>query len=180
MVTFYSKNKWVGVITSVLLIANIITLVLLWTGHRQDSGAGKFMPPPGAGPAFEFVVQELGMTQQQQDAYRHLRDEHQQQIRPLTDSLAISKKAYFSLLKDSSITDSLLLKFSGKTVQLQQQMELVHFRHFQKLRALCTVDQQQKFDNIIQEILRRFAGPRPPQRNDPPPGRGEMPGPGHP
>lgn len=169
MVTFYSKNKWVGVITSVLLIANIVTLIMLWAGNKPNTRPDKWMPPPGGGPAFEFVVKELGMTEQQQEAYSRLRDEHQQQVRPLSDSLAASKKEYFALLKDSSISDSLLFKFSGKTVELQQQLELVHFRHFQKIRALCTSSQQQKFDNIIQEILRRFGGPRPPHKNGPPP-----------
>ncbi len=171
MVTFYNKNKWVGVITLVLLIANIITLIMLWTDKRQPVGNMPSPPPhqPGGGPAFEFVVNELDMDEQQQKEYSLLREEHQQQVRPLADSIAVFKRAYFDLLKDSNITDARLLDQSSKTMQLQQQIELVHFRHFQKVRELCNKKQQQKFDNIIQEVLKRFGGQRSPLKDGPPP-----------
>jgi hypothetical protein len=42
------------------------------------------------------------------------------------------------------------------------------FRHFQEIRALCTSEQQQKFDRIIQDLLhqqgRRGMPPPPPPR----------------
>ena len=169
MVTFYSQNKWVGIITSVLLIANIITLTLLWSGNRQTGNESPLPHTPGGGAAFEFVVKELGLNEQQQNAYKLLRDEHQQQMKPLADSVAILKNSYFALLKDTTVTDNKLVEYGAKTMQYQQQIDLVTFKHFQKLRLLCTNEQKQKFDTIIQDVLRRLSHQRPALRNSPPP-----------
>ncbi len=164
MVDFYSKNKWVGVITSVLLIANIITLTMLWIGNRHPDGNLPLPPPPGGSPAFEFVVKELNMDEQQQKKYKALRDEHHQQQIPLGELLAKAKDDYFSLLRDSTVSDSLLLQHSARQMAIMQQIELINFRHFQKIRAICNSTQQQKFDSIIQDVLKRFARQHPPLR----------------
>lgn len=164
MVDFYSKNKWVGVTTSVLLIANIITLTMLWIGNRHPESNIPLPPPPDRSPAFEFVVKELSMDEHQQKKYKALRDEHHQQQKPLGELLAKAKDDYFSLLKDSTVSDSILLQQSSRQMAVMQQIELINFRHFQKVRSICNATQQQKFDSIIQEVLKRFARQHPPLR----------------
>lgn len=176
MVDFYSKNKWVGVITSVLLIANIITLTMLWVERKNPTG-NKPLPPHG-GAAFEFVVKELAMTEQQQNAYKALRDEHKQQVKPLTDSLISARNTFFSLLKDTSLSEGRLTEYSAAVVKWQEKIELVNFKHFQKIKAICTHAQMEKFDNIMEEVLKRFANRRPPlQDGRSHPGREEGPPP---
>lgn len=175
MVDFYSKNKWVGVITSVLLIANIITLTMLWAGNRNP--AGNNVMPPHNSSAFEFVVKELAMTEQQQNAYKTLRDEHQQQVKPLTDSLIAARNIFFSLLKDTLVTDSKLTDYNASSAKWQEKIELANFKHFQKIKSICTPAQQKKFDDIIEEVLKRFANRRPPREGHPHPGREEGPPP---
>lgn len=160
------KNKWLAIVTLVLLLANIITLVLLWSGNKKRD----FAPPPhGTGP-FEFVVNELKLDEKQQQQYKILREEHQQLQKPVTDSLIKARNDYFDLLKNVSVTDSMLLRSSSRTMELQQRMEIINFRHFQKLRAICDPGQQKHFDEILQDILKFFASRRPPFKNGTPPG----------
>lgn len=157
-----SNNRWLTIISIVLLVANAVTLTLLWTRdkrHREDAAAIQAPPPPG-GQVFEFITKELQLTPQQQDAYKILREEHQAAQRVLQDSIRKSKDAFFELLPDSSINDSVLKKMNEKGLVFQQQLELLTFRHFQKLRAICTTDQQKKFDAIIKEVLLQMSGPR--------------------
>jgi hypothetical protein len=89
-----------------------------------------------------------------------LREQHQAVQRVLQDSIHKSKDAFFEMLPNASINDSLLKKQSEKGLAFQQQLELLNFRHFQKLRALCTVEQQKRFDEIIKEVLLQMGGPR--------------------
>jgi Spy/CpxP family protein refolding chaperone len=158
-----SNKRWLAIAIALLLVANVVTLILLWS----KSGKGKEDNPP-QGPVFEYVVKELQLDQQQQDAYAKLRTEHQQGQRMISDSMRKVKDAFFALLKDVNTPDSLVAMNARKAADMETQLELLTFKHFQKVRAICTPDQQQKFDKIIEEVLHRMARPR---GGPPPPGR---------
>ena len=173
--TDFLKNRWLHILTILLLIANIVTLTLLWTNNKKN-GAAK-IPPPPSGPVFEFITNELSLNQQQQDAYKILRDEHRAAQLVIQDSIRKSKDAFFELMKLPAVNDSILQQGSSKAAAFQQQLEILTFKHFQKVRALCSAEQQIKFDNVIQDALRKMGGPRPHGPGGPPPGAREENGP---
>lgn len=158
-----TNNRWFTVIMLLLLTANIVTLALLWTNKKPDRGFLNPPPPaPPGGQAFEFLTHELKLDAAQQEAYKKLRDEHQSQVRPLQDSIGKAKDNFFDLLKQANVTDSMVENFSSKIGNLEQQRDIFTFRHFQKLRAICTKEQQIKFDSIIQLALHQMAPARRP------------------
>ncbi len=162
-----TNNRWLSVITLLLLTANIVTLALLWTNKKADKEHFNPPPPPG-GQVFEFLTRELKLDPAQQNAYKELREEHQAAVRPLQDSIGKAKDKFFDLLQQENVTDTMIQEYSKKTGQLEQQRDVFTFRHFQKLRAMCNKEQQNRFDSIIQEALRRLGGPKRPP--GPPPG----------
>ena len=159
----FTNNRWLSVVTLLLLTANIVTLVLLWTTKNKDRGDMK--PPPG-GQVFEFLTNELKLDTQQQEAYKILREEHQQARRGIQDNIRMAKDEFFALLKKPDVSDSLINAYNHKAAEANQQLDEITFKHFQKLRAICNKTQQQTFDSIIQEALHRMA---PPRREGPPP-----------
>jgi protein CpxP len=161
-----SNKRWLAIVIALLLIANVATLILLWSNSK--SGRDKQDAPP-QGQVFEYVVKELQLNRQQQDAYAKLRTEHQQGQRMIADSMRKIKDSFFALLKDPAVPDSVVAAGSRKSAEMEQQLELLTFNHFQKVRAICTPEQQQKFDKIIEDVLHRMAKPR---GGPPPPGRG--------
>ena len=56
---------------------------------------------------------------------------------------------------------------------IQTKIDLETFSHFSQLRSLLNVEQKEKFDKVIQQVLRNM-GPR----GGPPPGGRRRPGPG--
>ena len=172
----FSNNRLFPVITLLLLTANIVTLGYLWT-HRSTVIKEPIPQRPPAGPAFEFLTKELQLDSAQQQAYKVLRDEHQAGQQPLQDSIRKAKDALFELLKMQNPTEALVQAQATKAAAAEQQLDLFTFKHFQKLRSICTAAQQKKFDEIIQDVLRRMA-PAKRQQGPPPPGiRGGMPPP---
>ncbi|HAO47584.1 MAG TPA: hypothetical protein PLZ45_00555 [Ferruginibacter sp.] len=164
----FTNNRWLSVITLLLLTANIVTLALLWTNKKPGEKEEVKMPVP-QGQVFEFLTHELKLDAAQQEAYTKLRDEHQAGIRSIRDS--VQKKAkedLFNLLKKPGVSDSEMHVYSGRAAAADQQLDEFTFHHFQKLRALCNPDQQKRFDEIIQDALRRMAPPR--RQGPPPPG----------
>ncbi len=175
----FTNNRWLSVITLLLLTANIVTLTLLWT--HKSNGRSDIKPPSPSlgGQAFEFLTHELKLDSAQQEAYKKLSNEHRARQRELQDSIGKAKDNFFELLQQENVTDSLLKIFSRKVGELEQQRDILTFKHFQKLRALCNKEQQIKFDSIIQEVLKHMGpakrpqGPPPPGMDDPerrPPG----------
>lgn len=161
-----TNNRWLTIITLLLLTANIVTLALLWTNKKPDRE--QFNPPPPqqppGGQVFQFLTNELKLDSAQQETYKKLREEHQLQVRPLQDSIGKAKDSFFDLLKQENLADSLVESFSKKIGNLEQQRDVFTFRHFQKLRAICNKEQKIKFDSTIQQALRQMAprrGPRP-------------------
>ena len=167
-----TNNRWLSVLTLLLLTANIVTLALLWMNKSSDKG-DRQLPPPGGGQVFEFLTHELNLDSSQQETYKKLRDEHRAGVKPLQDSIRKAKDAFFGLMKEGNITDSTVADYSKKASDAVQQLDIFTFKHFQKLRAICTTEQQKKFDNIIQDVLKRMGQQRqqgPPPPNPPQPG----------
>lgn len=170
-----TNNRLLSVIILLLLTANIATLGYLWM-HRPGNAQQPPIAPPG-GQVFEFITHELQLDSAQQKQYKALRDEHQSGQRPLQDSIRKAKDEFFELLKQPNLTDTEIQQQSSKVAAAEQQLELFTFKHFQKLRAICTAPQQKKFDEIIQDVLRRMAPAKRPQGPPPPGIRGGMPPP---
>lgn len=184
--SIFTNNRLMAIITGLLITANIVTLALLWM--HKDKQPIPLPTPPHSGPVFEFVNKELGLTKEQQDAYAKLREEHQKNTREAGDSLRKMKDSFFELLKQPGINEATVKQSSDNIMAMQQRVDMITFKHFQQLRALCTETQQKKFDSIIVEVIHRMApkkqGPPPSSREGgsrgermPPPADGEGPPP---
>lgn len=171
-----ANNRVLYIIVLLLLTANVVTLVLLWTNRKTDHNSNRLHPQQG-NRVFEFLTDELDLDSAQQVIYKNLRDEHRAGVKPLQDSIRNAKDRFFDLLQDKNITDTAIYEYSKKIGDQLQQMDIITFKHFQKLRAICNQQQQEKFDNVIKEVMHSMTGLKRPQ--GPPTGRpdGEEPGP---
>ena len=86
----------------------------------------------------------------------------------MQDSIRQAREKFFELLKQSSATKEEIGLLNSNISNAEEQLNLVTFNHFQKLRQLCTTDQQKIFDGLIKEVLHQMAPARRPQ--GPPPG----------
>ena len=56
-------------------------------------------------------------------------------------------------------SDSVINKASDVIAQKQKALDLQTFNHFKKVRALCTPEQQAKYDSMIQRMFRKMGKP---------------------
>ena len=73
-----------------------------------------------------------------------------------------SKETFFDLLKKQNVTDSTKQTAAKVVSSITEELDLLTLNHFQKVRSLCTTDQQQKFDEIIKEVTGMMGQQRPP------------------
>ena len=109
----------------------------------------------GKGDPSEMMAKELNMTDQQKKDHKLIKEEHFKNIKPLFDSVKAAKTAFFSLLKDSAVSDSTVNAYSQRISERQAAIDKLTFAHFKRIRNLFTTEQQPKFDAFVQKMMQR-------------------------
>jgi hypothetical protein len=105
-----------------------------------------------------IIIERLGFDEQQINDYEKLIDWHRSKMRESREKTTQLKNQLYSTLngKDTTVsTDSLMAEIG----RVQQDMEHVHYQHFQDIRNLCRPDQLPAFDQLTTEIADLFTPP---------------------
>jgi hypothetical protein len=161
-----TKNKLLTWLVVLLLLANAATITLFWLNKTKR-------PPLPKGSPREFLVTELKFDTKQQEQFDVLVKEHRRAAEELRKKTREAKEAFFDLLKQSSIADSVKLKAAKNVSTYTEGLDLLTLNHFQKVRVLCTTEQQKIFDHLIQDVIEMIGRPGKPMRPQGPPPPGE-------
>ena len=166
--SYFNRNKWWALAFLLLIALNIATLTAFWLLRDRRPG-----PPPGApSGVVEFLSKELGFDSVQKLKLVQLYATHQDKMQEVRRNNRNAKDAFFNLLQQPDTPDSTIQNAAGEAAKYDAETDVLTFRHFKQIRNLCTDVQKQKFDAVIQEVLRMMA-PRQGRQQGPPPGRGE-------
>ena len=146
-----SSNKILTVAVVLLLLVNIALVIFMMQGRKKGTDRGR----GGKGDPTEIMAKELNMTEEQKKEHKLLKEEHLKNIKPLFDSVRAAKTAFFSLLKDSIVSDSVLTVYSNRISERQAAIDKQTFAHFKRIRNLFTPEQQPKFDEFLQKMMQR-------------------------
>jgi periplasmic protein CpxP/Spy len=155
------ESRFLKIIVVALLLLNLGTLGFLWM-DRRDGGAHR--PPPHHGPGGrgentgEYLRRELQLTDEQEDAYRKMRRQHHETVMDVRDQMRDQKRELYGLMKngDTVATKGTVNALIDSIVAEQRFIEQFTYDHFRELRALCTPQQQTKFDEVIGDALERM------------------------
>ena len=149
-----SKNKILIWSVILLVIANVAVLATIWLTHSKQR--------PNRGTPADYLVKELGLNKEQEDKLRSLGKEHHEQSLRIREQIKEARHNLFQQLKQSTVNDSAKIIAADNVAKNLKQLDLLTFDHFRQVRAICTPEQQKKFDEIIEEVLQMIAtGPRP-------------------
>jgi Spy/CpxP family protein refolding chaperone len=146
-----NQIKTFKLLVVVLAIMNISLLAIMWF-HRPPMGEG---PRGPKGDMNRFLVNELRLTEKQQQQFDSLFDDHQHEM----ESIKMRGKELHDLLFDElAITNETnksdsLINLIGENRKIGEK-EL--FEHLSKVRALCNEKQKVKFDRIIKGAIGRI------------------------
>jgi len=151
----------------VLVLCNIGLMLTIWLKPSMSEQRG-----PGHETPRDYVIRNLKMTEAQVKQYDVLIQDHQASMHQLRDQAQGYRQQLFTGLgkgMSNATTDSL----AALIANTQKQIEIVTYKHFEQVRALCTDAQKPEFDNIIGDVIKKMNGrPRPPKDHEhggPPP-----------
>lgn len=162
-----TKNKVLTWLVLLLLVANAASITVFWLGKEKQSA-----PQQQRGTPAEFLISELNLDIKQQAQLEILRAAHKSAAVILRQQLRVAKEDLFALVKqENNINDSVQLRAAKSVSEVTEKLDLLALNHFIKVRALCTAEQQLKFDKIIGEVTDMIgkAGEAPPTKESRPP-----------
>ncbi len=165
-----SKNKILSWLVIILIIANAFTITMFWMNRSKNSMPEREAPK-------EFLVRELKLDSKQQESLTLLITEHRGNVENIRRRVKQAKDNLFALVKVPSTSDSTKQLAASAISKLTEEIDIITLNHFQKIRALCSPEQQKKFDEIILEFTMIMAprsphgptGPGGPPTNGPTP-----------
>lgn len=152
------RESFYKFITISLLLINIGTLAFLWMSQRRPRPGG---PEEGGRTIATFIIHELGFSPAQEKAYMELVHQHRQQMRFHEEAERKFREEMFSGLIDSTQSGR-AGALSDSIASHRRSMDMVTYQHFQQVKALCTPEQKQHFNEIIRDVLDRMMHPGPP------------------
>ena len=151
------KNNGLKYLVIAALLVNAATLIFFWVTR----------PPRGGRPpkeTFDELTQELKLDNDQQKIYKALRKQHHSSHDSLLQLIAEKRQVLYRQ-KPTSL-DSIIQPIG----QLQQEIELITYQHFEEVRKICTPKQQAILDELlvgaVQHVLMPKNNKRPPPKRD--------------
>ena len=141
-------NKLLVFATIALLLINLVLAYFLWNNKKSHDRRGG-----GKGERGDWMVNELKLNDSQKEEHRKIKDAHFAALKPVFDSISSARKSLYSLVKDSSAPDSLRNHYINIIGEQHSLISRYTFDHFQKIRAICNPEQQQKLDSLVQKIV---------------------------
>ena len=150
------KTKLLTFAVVALLLLNLGTLgyLILQFPHR-----GGPMPHgiDNKGPA-DFIIRELNFNELQKSEFMKLVEAHRKDTEVLQKADRENHKKLFDALESN---DTIFINNALRTIgETQTNLSKITFFHFKAVRALCSPEQQNKFNSVIHEALSRMAPPR--------------------
>ena len=146
------RIKLLTVAVIALLLLNMGTLAYLFVGQ----GHQRMGPPPPPHPR-DIIIRKLHFDDAQVQQYEKLIQWHRGQIEVRDREIGKTKdRLYLSLIKsppDLKVKDSLI----GRLSALQKEIEEVHFKHFQDIKAICKPEQIGDYNSLTEELGRIFS-----------------------
>lgn len=154
------KNfKLLIIIVLALISVNCILIGILWYNNYSRR------PQPVTGNAFEYLTKELSLTPAQLKQYDILRKQHFEFTRQMGEQQRAMRDSFFNNLKLTTVDTAAQNALEERILQHQHMLDTATFNHFRKVRAILTPQQQTRFDDLIQDVLRMMGQPHPPGRD---------------
>src|SRR5215217_5846986 len=158
-----SKLNWLVIAVILLAVVNLAFLGFIWFEQKEKE---QIREQPK--DARDYLVTELNLNNKQQQQFDSLRKIHFQQMNTDRNEMRKLKDAFFGQLQNDS--NSAANGLGQQIGDLQTKIDLNTFHHFAALRSICSNEQKQKFDKIIQNVLINMGRPGmaegPPPRED--------------
>jgi periplasmic protein CpxP/Spy len=140
-------NKLLVFAAIALLIINVVLAYFLWNSKKQHPREKR------GGDRGDWIVNELKLDDNQKAEHKKIKDAHFAAMKPIFDSITSARRNLYELLKDSTVSDSIVNSYTRIIGENHAKLSQNTFDHFKKIRAICNPEQQRKLDTLVQKVV---------------------------
>ncbi len=144
-----STKKIVMFAILILLIANLGLLAFIIMKPNTRNSRKENSPKKN-------IIKRLGFDETQSETFLGLVNFHREEIITYDEKIKIEKQELFSLLGQTNIEQTKADSLTSNIANLQKEIELLHFSHFKKIKAMCKEEQIEKFNLLSKDIVDIF------------------------
>lgn len=150
-----ARNRTLIFIIALLLITNLALLAYSFIYSKRPG-------PNKEREGFTAALKnEVGFTDSQIEQFKQLKQKHWAGAKTDMEQIRKIKQSLFDLTKQPAVADSTVAALADSIAVLQKHAEIKVFYHFKATRAICTPEQQSKYDSLITRIIRQGRSGRP-------------------
>ena len=152
-----NRKLTIGIIG--LLVVNLLVLAFFFTRHRgeRNKGNDKRQNPR------QMVIERLDFDIEQAANFNTLVEIHKKKIKNNDSVIWDVKTRIFNALGNDKQTN--VYSLAAQIGELQENIEVAHYNHFMKVKALCKEDQLPKFTELSKELSEIFNSRRRSHKN---------------
>lgn len=147
----FENKRFTILALSVLVILNLILIgfIASSTYHKRDRDYKS-----GENRRAEFIAKKIGFSDSQKQAYDSLNTIHGSETRSLQNTINDKRRQVFALSRAENNSPEIADSLTTEIGFLVSKMELRTYEHIVNVRALCTPDQLQTLDSLIQAMIK--------------------------
>ncbi|XWN36652.1 MAG: periplasmic heavy metal sensor [Balneola sp.] len=146
------ENKRFTVISiSALVILNLILIGFITTSAFDKRDRGK---RSGEDRRAEYLAKKLDFTVEQKQAYDSLNANHRTETKALQQKVDEKRREMFRLTRVQDVSVEAVDSLTSEIGMLVSDMEFRTYEHISNIRALCTPEQLQRLDSLVQRMIK--------------------------
>lgn len=143
-----------------LLLVNLGTMAFFWMVPQGEREKRSPAPDRRRAEVVEFFNKELQLTEEQQEEFRELRADFFERSRDIRREIRAARRGFYEHITNNNEEEA-----EGRAALIarkQKELEMNTFYHFRELRNRLNEEQQERFDEVMKEMLnaRWMDGPR--------------------
>lgn len=155
-----SRIKILLFLIGILLVTNLVLLIFFVLNKDDDRGdRNKRSHTDRSTMMRTYLKDSVGFSEQQLARFDQIREKNKEDMKPLFEEMRQSKLAFYNLVKQPGTPDSVTQAAANLMAEKQKAVDMAFYNYFETIRALCTPEQQAKYDTLLQQILRRMISP---------------------
>jgi protein CpxP len=144
-----SKNKIYSVLIIVLLLTNTILVGFMVLNPKRQMRKENQNPK-------EVISNRLQFNEAQSAQYSSLVILHRTAVRAKDAQIHASKKSLYSLLTSDDLIKKQEDSIINRLGNLQRDIEILHFKHFQDIKKICGPAQEDAFNKLAKTLTTLF------------------------
>lgn len=145
------KNTILYLLIIVLAVANVFFLA-----HHL----GRPMERKGGTPG-DFVARELQFNDEQMQRFKVLNDQHETEMRSITDDIRRLKGSLFTKISEAHVDGATVDSIASAIGGHEAMRDAKTYHHFRAIQKLCNDKQKERFNDIVKKALKKPGRERP-------------------